>query len=75
LPENYTADTPSLPLPDLPEMAGNGHAEPTLPPAVVDLIGEGLRSYYVRLMDEPMPDRLLELVRSLEAQGRASDDG
>jgi len=71
--ENAPAQTP--PLPDDPENEGLDDAEPSLSPAVAALIGEGLRSYYVRLMDEPMPDRLLELVRSLETQGRASDDG
>jgi len=73
LPDIYTADTPSLT--DDTEPDGGDSAEPCLPPAVVDRIGEGLRSYYARLMDEPMPDRLLQLVKSLETQGRASDDG
>jgi len=45
-----------------------------LPRDLTDRLGEALRSYYLRLMDEPVPDHLIRIVRGLDAKGGAQDD-
>ena len=37
-------------------------------PAIHDLLGAKLKAYYSAIVSEPMPDRLAELMKELEAQ-------
>jgi hypothetical protein len=50
-------------------------AEPALDPKVEAMIGAKLRSYYDTLMSEPVPDRIVELLRQLDAKERAQQAG
>jgi len=47
---------------------------PKVPPGFTDRIGEGLRSYYLRLMDEPVPEHLIRIVQDFDMKGGARDD-
>ena len=42
------------------------HTDPRTVPAVRDKLGEQLRAMYGRFEEEPLPDRLLALVRQLD---------
>jgi Anti-sigma factor NepR len=42
------------------------HTNPRTSPAIRDTLGEQLRAMYGRFEEEPLPDRLLALVRQLD---------
>jgi hypothetical protein len=48
--------------------------EPKLSPQVIALIGDSLRSYYDRMMLEPVPQHLIDLVDRMHREGRPSDE-
>ena len=67
-------------LPDEPDDLENGQSvdgvpapEPTLPSHVASYLGERLQAFYAHLMNEPLPDRLVELLEQLERTGSARD--
>lgn len=57
-----------------PSRPGPGAVRPKVPPGFTDRIGEGLRSYYLRLMDEPVPEHLIRIVQDFDMKGGARDD-
>jgi hypothetical protein len=46
--------------------AGRLHTDPHTSPAIQDRLGEQLRAMYGKLEEEPLTDRLLDLVRQLD---------
>jgi hypothetical protein len=46
--------------------AGLLHTDPHTSTAIRDRLGEQLRAMYGKLEEEPLPDRLLDLVRQLD---------
>jgi hypothetical protein len=60
-------------LEDLLNVNGDPGPEPTLPPHVATFLGEQLQAYYAQLMNEPVPDRLLQLLAQLDTKEGGSD--
>ena len=60
-------------LEDLLNVTGDPGPEPTLPPHVATFLGEQLQAYYAKLMSEPVPDRLIQLLAQLDGKGSGSD--
>jgi Anti-sigma factor NepR len=67
-------------LPDEPDGLEDGQSidgepapEPTLPPRVAAHLGEQLQAFYAHLMNEPVPDRLVQLLEQLDRTGSARD--
>jgi len=51
------------------------NASKPLDPQLDALIGAKLRSYYDALVNEPVPDRIVELLIQLEAKDKPSSSG
>ena len=60
-------------LEDLLNVNGDPGPEPALPPHVATFLGEQLQAYYARLINEPVPDRLLQLLAQLDTKQGGSD--
>jgi Anti-sigma factor NepR len=58
-------DEPSA-LEDLLNINGDPGPEPALPPHVATFLGEQLQAYYTQLMNEPVPDRFVQLLAQLD---------
>jgi Anti-sigma factor NepR len=52
---------------------GDPGPEPALPPHVATFLGEQLQAYYAQLMNEPVPDRLLQLLAQLDTKEGGPD--
>jgi len=52
-----------------PLLAGRRPAARPLPSVLPTIIGDQLRRYYAALLEEPLPPRLLQLVRDLDERG------
>jgi hypothetical protein len=52
-------------LEDLLDVNGDPGPDPTLPPHVATFLGEQLQAFYAHLMNEPVPDRLVQLLDQL----------
>jgi hypothetical protein len=61
-------------LEDLLNVNGNPGPEPALPPHVATFLGEQLQTYYAQLMNEPVPDRFVQLLKQLDGKERDRDD-
>ena len=61
------------PLEEIFDVNGDPGPEPTLPPHVATFLGEQLQAYYAKLMSEPVPDRLSQLLAQLDGKGSGSD--
>ncbi|WP_170316125.1 NepR family anti-sigma factor [Microvirga calopogonii] len=48
-------------------------AEPNLPPHIATCLGEQLQAFYAHLMNEPVPDRFLQLLANLDRIGNKTD--
>ncbi len=48
--------------------------EPTLPPYVATFLGEQLQAFYSQLINEPVPDRFVQLLAQLDGK-RSGQDG
>ncbi len=48
-----------------------GHVEKRLQPEMRDYIGQNLRTLYQRVVEEPVPEKFIELLKQLDAK----DDG
>ena len=48
--------------------------EPTLPPEVVSCLGERLRAYYSHLMNDPIPGSFIQILETMDQNGRARRD-
>ena len=57
-------DEPSA-LENLLNANGDSGPEPTLPPHVSTFLGEQLQAFYAHLMNEPVPERLIQLLAEL----------
>ncbi|MXQ12321.1 hypothetical protein GR328_12780 [Microvirga makkahensis] len=58
----------------LPETAsGKSLQDPTLPPLVAAGLGERLRAHYAQLMNDPVPEALLRILKPLNEKGRVDD--
>jgi hypothetical protein len=60
-------------LEDLLNVNGDPGPEPTLPSHVAAFLGEQLQTYYAQLMSEPVPDRLVQLLKQLDRKERGRD--
>jgi Anti-sigma factor NepR len=65
-------------LPDEPDgleagqsIDGEPAPEPTLPPRGAAYLGEQLQAFYAHLMNEPVPDRVVQLLKPLDRTGSA----
>jgi Anti-sigma factor NepR len=61
-------------LEDLLNPTGDPGPEPTLPPHVAAFLGEQLQGFYTHLMNEPVPDRFVQLLAQLDGK-RSGQDG
>ena len=61
-------------LEDLLDVKGDPGPEPTLPPHVATFLGEQLQGFYAHLMNEPVPDRFVQLLAQLDGK-RSGQDG
>jgi hypothetical protein len=61
-------------LEDLLNVNGDPGPEPTLPPHVAAFLGEQLQGFYAQLMNEPVPDRFVQLLAQLDGK-RSGQDG
>ncbi|MGF9757058.1 NepR family anti-sigma factor [Microvirga sp. 0TCS3.31] len=61
-------------LEDLLNTTGDPGPEPSLPPHVANFLGEQLQAYYAQLMNEPVPDRFVQLLAQLDGK-RSGQDG
>ena len=48
--------------------------EPTLPPYLATFLGEQLQAFYSQLINEPVPDRFVQLLAQLDGK-RSGQDG
>ena len=75
MPANKPADSTALaeldPLEE-PQDDG-GEPEPTLPPHVAAFLGEQLQTFYGHLMNEPVPDRFVQILKQLDGKGDDHD--
>ena len=60
-------------LEDLLNVNGDPGPEPILPLHVATFLGEQLQAYYAQLMSEPVPDRLIQLLKQLDGKERDRD--
>jgi Anti-sigma factor NepR len=61
-------------LQNLRNVDGDPGPEPTLPPHVAAFLGEQLQGFYAHLMNEPVPDRFVQLLAQLDGK-RSGQDG
>jgi hypothetical protein len=61
-------------LEDLLNVNGDPGPEPALPPHVATFLGEQLQAYYAQLVNEPVPDRFVQLLAQLDGK-RSGHDG
>lgn len=64
-------DTDSLE--NLLNPTGDPGPEPSLPPHVANFLGEQLQAYYAQLMNEPVPDRFVQLLAQLNGKQGGQD--
>jgi len=55
-------------LEDLLNANGDPGPEPTLPPHVATFLGEQLQAFYSHLVNEPVPDRFIQLLAQLDGK-------
>ncbi|MFC5086244.1 NepR family anti-sigma factor [Microvirga arabica] len=60
-------------LEDLLNVTGDPGPEPTLPPHVATFLGEQLQAFYSHLMNEPVPDRFVQLLAQLDGKQGGQD--
>ena len=60
-------------LEDLLNVNGDPGPEPALPPHVANFLGEQLQAYYAQLMNEPVPDRFVQLLAQLDGKAGGHD--
>ena len=60
-------------LEDLLNVTGDPGPEPTLPPDVATFLGEQLQAYYAQLMNEPVPERFVQLLQQLDGKENGRD--
>ncbi|WP_134495973.1 NepR family anti-sigma factor [Microvirga pakistanensis] len=60
-------------LEDLLTVTGDPGPEPTLPPDVATFLGEQLQAYYAQLMNEPVPERFVQLLQQLDGKKKSHD--
>ncbi|WP_262270444.1 NepR family anti-sigma factor [Microvirga yunnanensis] len=60
-------------LEDLLNANGDPGPEPVLPPHVATFLGEQLQTFYSHLMNEPVPDRLIQLLAQLDTKQGGPD--
>jgi Anti-sigma factor NepR len=60
-------------LEDLLNVNGDPGPEPALPPQVATFLGEQLQSFYAQLMNEPVPERFVQLLAQLDGNERGYD--
>jgi hypothetical protein len=60
-------------LEDLLNVNGDPGPEPALPPRVATFLGEQLQAFYAQLMNEPVPERFVQLLAQLNGKERGYD--
>jgi Anti-sigma factor NepR len=60
-------------LEDLLNVNGDPGPEPALPPQVAAFLGEQLQGFYAQLMNEPVPDRFVQLLAQLDGKAGGHD--
>ncbi len=60
-------------LEDLLNVTGDPGPEPTLPHHVATFLGEQLQAYYAQLMNEPVPERFVQLLQQLDGKKKSHD--
>jgi hypothetical protein len=50
-----------------------GPPAPELPSQAVEAVSRKLKSGYQQILDEPVPDRFLDLLKQLDANGKDAD--
>ncbi len=55
--------------------AGDDDSAPSIDPRLDKLVGDKLRNYFDSLMDESVPDRIVELLAALAKKDSAADEG
>jgi hypothetical protein len=61
------------PLDDILNVNGDPGPEPALPPHVATFLGEQLQAFYAQLMNEPVPERFVELLAQLDGKESGCD--
>ena len=72
-PTDSTVPPEPVTLDEILDINGDPGLEPALPPHVADFLGKQLQSFYAHLMDEPVPDRLLQILEQLDRQENGRD--